>query len=461
MNRRIGWKRQNQGARIVPIERFQMYPPYSDQSNLQNEFDQRQVSDSAVAMAINPFADEMYRSALGLSQTGNLVLSPFSIYLALFVMATAAQGATRTEMLRTLQASSPTAALQIRQGLMHLLVRARQPSQRPAESGSDGGDEFAVANAVFLDRLHPARPQFLADAQPLETQVHNVDFLHAADQQVARINAWVSNRTHGRIAGILTADSVGPQTVLILVNAVYFKGTWREPFRPALTQHRAPFFVAPTQPVPVSLMQHTDFRAAGFESPSHSMLLLPYQTRGYAMLFVLPSPHNTLDAVERQGLHHLVQQFAEHQQEWKYQQIAIPTFAMQSEFHPRQTLAQMGMRRAFQPGRGGADFSGLTFDEPGQVWISDIVHKAVMDTDEHGTVAAAVTAIVAVGAAAPGAPEIKHKFIATRPFLALLLHVPTNTLLFTARVVRPIAPASSSRTSPWLTVQERLATLRL
>ncbi len=215
-------------------------------------------------------------------------------------------------------------------------------------------------------------------------------------------------------------------TRLVLANAVYFKANWMFPFDKRVTQEQ-PFHRPGAADVTAQLM-HAVERHEYYETDTYQVVTLPYAHGPYEMAIWLPREVDGLDRLEAAlagegaaGLDHLQR---------KRVNLLLPRFKVSGDTSLGKVLADMGMAGAFTR---SADFSGIT-DEP--LWISAVVHRALVEVDEEGTEAAAATAIVAVGTAAPAPEEIKV-FRADHPFLFAIRNHDTGELLFMGRVVEP------------------------
>ena len=116
----------------------------------------------------------------------------------------------------------------------------------------------------------------------------------------------------------------------------------------------------------------------------------------------------------------------------------MPRFELTTSYDLVKPLTRLGMARAFAPpGPAGADFSGMcASDDPAlQLFIQFVLHKAVVQVHEKGTVAAAATAVMmgVPGGSTPFTP----KFVADHPFLFLICHRPSGSILFLGRLAEP------------------------
>jgi serpin B len=259
-------------------------------------------------------------------------------------------------------------------------------------------------------------------------ELAEVDFASQPEAGRARINLWVEQETHEKIRDLVPPDAIRPETVLVLTNAIYFKGDWSHPFSKAATKDE-PFHVSGEQTIQVPLMHRTDdLRFAAIDALQ--VLELKYGKGELSALFLLPEAIDGLPALEaklnHENLSHWTSALARRKVD-----VFLPRFKLSSEFSLREVLAAMGMTHAFD---NQADFSGISTQE--KLSISAVLHKAFVDLNEEGTEAAAATAVVMRMEAAmlPKPPVV---FRADHPFLFLIVDNQTRSILFLGRVTSP------------------------
>lgn len=380
------------------------------------------------ARASNTFGLALYPHLT--SQPGNLFFSPFSLESALAMTYAGARGQTAAQMADVLHLPAGQVAAHRTLGRL-----TRTLSTPPA----DAGYRLNVANALWVgEPLLPAYTSFVqeiygASAYPLP----------ADPQQAAKdINTWVAQQTHDMIEELVTAGALngrGPGG-LVLTNAIYFKGTWASPFDPKQTK-QAPFRVDDKTTVQVPMMwQSGQFRY--LQTESFQVLELPYIGKQLSMIVLLPGKAESADpaagkpaetissallTLEPDALvSHLAQLDTA-----KPRQVSVllPKFKLDTSYELAKPLVAMGMRDAFS---GQADFSGMTND--GGLPITNVIHKAVVDVNEEGTEAAAGSAVIMLRSARQTLP-----FRADHPFLFVIRHNPSGTILFLGRLVNPKA----------------------
>jgi serpin B len=342
--------------------------------------------------------------------------------------ANGAHGRTAAEMLDLLDAHDLTG---LDEGLAALTQHV-EGLAGPVDDGSEDPPEIelAAANAMFAQRDTQWEDRFLdALARWFGTGLRLVDYQR--DPEAARdlVNGWTAEQTHERIAEILPAGAVDRLTRLVLVDALYLKAPWAEPFVEGQTKDLA-FELDDGTTVGVPTMSLAASSSALGAGDGWQAIRLLYAGGGLAMTVVLPDRGRMADVtglVGRGGLPRILASV-----EQRPIELSLPRWTFRSTTPLTDALARMGMPTAFHPGR--ADFSGMTRDE--RLHVDAVLHETFVAVDEHGTEAAAATAVV-VGTTS-AAPPAEQVYV-NRPFLFVVHDVQHGTPLFLGRVVDPRA----------------------
>jgi serine protease inhibitor len=353
--------------------------------------------------------------------SGNAVLSPASVALAVAMARAGAADETATQMdtvlhgLWTSGGGSGIASFdRALNGLSGSFVDAM---------GSTQTVELHVANASYAQRNLAFVQAYLDTlATTFDAGERLADF--AADPESARkaINAWVRDQTNGRIPELIgTLDNA---TRLVLVNTIYMKAAWTHPFMVDATADAA-FSKADGSQVTVPTMNQMLDSAKYASGTGWQAIELPYGDGPLAMDIVLPADlaafEKTLDAKSWAAL---VGSF-----ETAAVRLSLPRFETESKLGLADALAALGMPLAFDPGT--ADFSGMTTQE--KLYISAVIHQANIAVDEKGTEAAAATAVV-MTAGAILSPTVMN---VNRPFLFVVRDTASGGIIFLGRIVDP------------------------
>jgi serpin B len=368
-----------------------------------------------VAEAGNRFAFDLYAQLR--DAPGNLFFSPASISVALAMTYAGASESTEAEMAKTLHFVSPKTRL-------HEQMQALLASWNAADGTQ--GIRLAVANRLWGQADYEFLDAFLRiTRESYGAELARLDFGQAAAARQT-INKWVEEKTQEKIRNLIPDSGYLTAALLVLTNAVYFKGDWQEPFDESATR-LGDFSVSPSEVVKAPLMRQTSsFRYWADEALQ--LVDLPYGDGSLSMVALLPAQRNGLRQLEGQVN-------AANLQRWiasarsRLVAVTLPKFRITSECDLGGTLIAMGMPSAFDFAR--ADFSGMTGTR--ELMITAVLHKAFVDVNEKGTEAAAATAVL-MGRGTPPKPVI---FSADHPFLFLIRDNRSGVILFLGRVVDP------------------------
>ena len=372
---------------------------------------------SAIATASNSFACDLYGRFR--SEKGNLFLSPASVHTALTMTYAGAAGQTAEQMAKTLHLDLPADRVQAAAGQL-----CRQLNNPPLIKDKPAY-ELVVSNALWPQAGYPFKDAFI---RLIETQygakIQRVDYTQP-EQACRTINDAVAEATRDKIKDLISPDAVNGDTKLVLTNAIYFKGKWDQQFSERATKD-GPFCLADGQVVTVPLM-HRSIDVLYAEGDDFQLADIPYEDGVLSMTVILPRSPDKLPAVEEKLTGQALAGWID-KAEQRSVDLTLPRFKFASSFELSKVLIGLGMVDAF----GNADFSGMTDAE--KLAISAVLHKAFIAVDEKGTEAAAATAVVVARASMPIEPVV---FRADRPFVFIIRHRPTETILFMGRVNDP------------------------
>ena len=354
-----------------------------------------------------------------LDTDANLVCSPLSVLVALAMVRNGAAGATAVEMDRALRL--PTLD-DLNAGMNVIDQTLTKRSGKRGSGDRKGKVDLDLANAVWGQQgCSWERPFLQTLAADYGTGVHPVDF--AQDEVSARraINAWVADRTHDKITDIATPEVVNAGTTLALVNALYARAPWAEPFE-AVGDH--PFMIGSGQ-VPVTMIRSASPRY--LSGPGWQGARIPLLGDELALTVVRPDRDlDTLLATLRTtGLVRLL-----HTEPGGLVDLTLPTFTVSSTVDLKPPLVDLGLKTAFTD---AAEFPRLTTTQQLKLQAAD--HMGYLALDENGIEAAAATVITAEttsGSAGPG-----HELVLDQPFLFVLHDVALTLPLLVGVVVDP------------------------
>lgn len=374
----------------------------------------RGASTAALVEGNNAFAVNLYR-LLG-TAGGNLFFSPYSVSSALGMTYAGACGNTAAQMQKALE-------LRLEQDAVPVAFKHLHRDLEESVRGS--GQKLTIANGLCLTGGDVSKKY----KDLLQSHFGAELFGGGLDE----INGWVKKKTEGKIETIL--EQLDANSVCVLLNAIYFKGAWESRFKKDRT-HEAPFRLSAKEQVPVKLM----YQKGGYqllEKPGFQALALPYQGQAMVMIVLLPEDVEGLAALEGQLTDKLSLWLAELKKTPEQQiEVFLPKLKLETGYDLVQPCKELGIKDAFSMGKD-ADFCGMGWKK-GDLWISQIKHKAFVEVNEEGTEAAAATAVEMATKSMPRHPV----FRADHPFVFLIQDNKTGSILFMGRVANPAKAAT-------------------
>jgi serine protease inhibitor len=368
-------------------------------------------AERGVLDASNAYSFALWRTINGSSRDSNVFVSPLSASFALGMTMNGANGQTYDEMRSALQFGDASLA-SIDTGYRSLIALL---------TSIDPSTTMQIANAIFYRNDFPFNQSFLTDASTyFGAEVKAQDFTNT-QATLAAVNGWSSAKTHDRIPKIL--DAVDPSTVMYLLNAIYFKGIWRDQFEVAQTRD-APFHaVSGDQP---ARLMHREGAIDYAETNALQAVDLPYGDSAFTMTVLLPKAGSSVESVAASLT----------PDTWR---------SLAASFHPRDVelflpkvtlswkrglipdMQALGMRAAF----GNADFTRMS-PRGRELVISLLQQNTFVDIDEEGTEAAAVTIVGVALTSAPVATPVR----VDRPFVFVIRERLSGTVLFMGKITR-------------------------
>ncbi|XP_048363090.1 leukocyte elastase inhibitor-like isoform X1 [Sphaerodactylus townsendi] len=377
-----------------------------------------------LASANAHFALDLFQKFKEANPTGNIFYSPFSISSALAMVFLGARENTAVQLAKTFHFD----AIQD----LHSRFQALNAKLNP----TDAPYVLKVANRLYGEKSYSFLQDFLTSTQKLYgAEMSPVDFQNAAAAAEKEINQWVEKQTEGKIPDLLPEGSLNEMTRLVLVNAIYFKGSWAEQFREKDTEEK-PFRVSKKEKKTVKMMyMKKKFPFRYIPECKCRVLELPYKGEELSMIILLP------DDIEDNstGLEQLQKQLTlANLQEWTQPgkmssfhdvHLHLPKFKLEESYDLKSSLCALGVLDVFDSSK--ANLSGMSGRR--DLHVSKIVHKSFIEVNEEGTEAAAATAVMAMLCSLP----MEEDFNADHPFLFFIRHNPTKSILFFGRFVSP------------------------
>jgi serpin B len=375
------------------------------------------AGEQVLVTAGNQFGFALMRELTRATPGENIFLSPLSASMALGMTMNGTNGDTYDEMRNALGLGN-TSREEILRSYRDLIALLR---------GLDPKVDFRIANSIWYRDTFGASIEsaFLNDARTwFDATVSALNF--GSPTAPSTINDWVRTSTNGKIEQII--DRISSEMVMFLINAIYFKGDWRQAFDKSKTA-TAPFRTDDGRSLPIPLMQRTD-TMRGAVLDGRTIVDLGYGGDAFAMTLVLPRSGETADALVA-SLSPAWWSQATGALRTQEVQLAMPKFTLTWDDTLNSALQAMGMRKAFQP--RVADFTRLSSTMGRELYISFVRQKSFVDVHELGTEAAAVTV---VGIGVVSLPQrLQARF--DRPFVFAIRERLSGTILFLGKLAEP------------------------
>lgn len=370
-----------------------------------------------VVNANNQFAFDLYRNLNAQEKGKNIFVSPYSISTALAMAYEGSSGNTRKQMAGVFHFDMPDAK---RQAEFSALLGQ-------IEAGPGKHYKLEVGNALWGQKDYHFEPAFTHAIDKFYGGGFNaVDFPGNKAGSIHTINTWVEDKTAGKIRDLIHPDNINELTRLVITNAIYFKGDWAAQFKKTATQDEQ-FHMDGGKSIQAPMMRQTGhFRFV--REDGLAIIELPYAENELSMIAILPD--GDMEKAGEDITFEKIRQLCADM--WSQEvDVLMPRFKFDTRYLIGGNLGAMGMPDAFSEGL--ADFSGITGGK--DLYITSVIHQAMIDVNEEGSEAAAATAVVMEGKSVKlDRPE---SFRADRPFLFMIVHNSTGSILFMGRVSNP------------------------
>ena len=373
------------------------------------------LPESAFIASAAAFSWQLIHLTGDIDSDENQMISPASVYLALAMTLNGASSETKQAMLDVLGTGLNDAEElneQARNWLIHL--------QKTQSNVS-----LNLSNAIWYHDTFEADADFLqTNADYYKADAHQANF--ADSQTTDLINQWVQDKTNGKIDSIV--DEINPQTVMFLLNAIYFNADWQDQFDASETRENQ--FYTSDETITTDFMYRLG-TIAYMTADDAEGILLPYADDRFGFAAFLPDEDTTaadwLGTLDQEKLNLLLDD-----REEKSLQLGLPKFESSYEASLKQNLQQLGLQSIFDPQQ--ADFSLMQTNRQKDLYVEDVKHKTFIRVDEKGTEAAAVTS---VEMRVTSMPMSDHEIIFNRPFVYFILDLDTGLPLFAGILQNP------------------------
>ncbi|CAG9829983.1 unnamed protein product [Diabrotica balteata] len=365
----------------------------------------------SIVQGNDKFTVHTYEELVKISNKNNFIFSGLSAEIILSLLANGANGTTREQLLTGL--SLPHNIQNINKAYTKITTGLKVNEKL----------NLRLANKVFVHQNFSILEQFNDIAvNSYAADVENLDFMKTLDA-ANYINSWVEEQTNNKIKNLIDPKSLSNKTGLLLVNALYFSGQWKNPFPDYGTKDRT-FHSSHTKSKKIPTMySKSSAKYAHNKQLKAKFLELGFKDGNITMTFVLPDEIDGLEAVEK----NLEQYLATQEMEYARVAITLPKFKIESQIDFKPILQSLGVNEIFEKRN---DFSYIS--DTDQLKVDFIVQKAFIDIHENG-----VEAAVATGVGGPlNAPldivDFYYEFNADHPFI-FILKESNGLILFAGR----------------------------
>ena len=369
----------------------------------------------ALISSENSFAFDIFKKVVeNGSESENVIISPLSISSALSMTLNGANGATRDAMLAALRLN----------GLTPEIINNSYKDLTEALLNVDKRVLISIANSVWTEKNFTVKKPFT----DILSQYYNAESksFDITDPLVPKqINSWIESKTNGLIKNMI--DKLDQSTVMLLINAIYFKGKWNSQFDKEKTVQGS-FYKSDGVTVQVPMMKQTsDFKI--YNGEGFTLAEFPYGQANFVMDILLPDDRNGIKSILPLISDNNFKGWISLRSERKTE-VTFPKFKYGYKKDLNDILTDMGMGIAFTD---NADFSNISDIS---LLISMVKHQAFIETNEEGTEAAAATIVGISNTSMPAGPYILN---IDHPFLYIIREISTNSILFMGRVSDPLA----------------------
>jgi len=371
--------------------------------------------ENQVASSADKFGLKLMKSVNATQPDSNVFISPLSVSMALGMTLNGANNDTYNAIQSTLELDGLTQQ-QINETYKSLIDLITQVDPKVI---------FDIANSIWCRQGWTFEQSFIdVNKKYFNALVKSLDFNDPSTIDI--INNWVYNNTNGKIDKIVS--SIDPTVVMYLINAMYFKGTWKYEFDKDETIDDL-FDNANGNQIPCKLMVQTnDFSYVG--NSDFQAIDLPYGDGHFCMTVLLPAQNNNVDSLIsnlfEENWDILLNSFSTQEGT-----LYLPKFELEYKITLNDVLKSLGMEIAFTPGL--ADFSNM-YTGPLDLNIDEVKHKTFVKVDEEGTEAAAVTSVSIVFTSAGGSGFTMR---VDRPFVFVIREKNSGSILFWGKIVEP------------------------
>ncbi len=373
------------------------------------------TQEKSLILSSNKFAFDLFHELNNQDDQANLFFSPLSVEYAL-AMTLNGSGQETFDVIQEVLNNETLNESEINesyQSLTQFLL------------GIDKTVLLKIANSVWYRKDLTVKEAFKQAIQTYyDASISGLDFNDPGAKE--QINGWVSDKTEGLIEDLI--DQIPPDVVMYLINAIYFKADWKYQFDKSLTRE-GPFLLEDASQIQTDLMTVEGAKVGYYSNEILRLVDIPYGNGQFSMTILIPAGDHSLkdisDTFDETGFNEWVAM-----SETAKTTLTMPKFKIEYKTLLNDALTSMGMGIAFTD---LADLSRL-FENPLDLYISRVIHQAVIEVNEEGSEAAAATAVEIRETSMPPEPEI---IVINQPFIFMIREKFSGTVLFAGKLMDP------------------------
>ncbi|MDP8268842.1 MAG: serpin family protein [Candidatus Tenebribacter davisii] len=360
----------------------------------------------------NKFGFKVFKEIVKEQTDDNIFISPMSISYALGMTFNGADGKTKEEMAKTLEFGKMTDS-EINASFKTLMKKLMELD--PKVMMEIANSIWYRENVDVLDKFKKVNQDYF------QAEIRNMDF--SKPETIEIINNWVSENTKGKIIRVI--DEIDALSMMYLINAIYFKGSWTDEFKKDRTKQDK-FIISEEEAILCDMMK-TSEKNLYYENDDFQAIDLPYGNENFSMIIILPKKDKDINEfisnLNAEDWNSWLSKFSK-----QSGSLYLPKFKIEYELEMNDVLKSLGMPNAFTD---AADFSKMTKEQ--RLFISNVKHKTFVHVNEEGTEAAAVTVVeMKLTSFGPG-----FFMKVNRPFVFAIKEKETNSILFIGKIVNP------------------------
>lgn len=380
---------------------------------------------SAISKPLNRFSIKLYKKLIE-NESSNLVFSPASLSSAFAQMYLGSSNNTQEEISQIFGFSEDKEYFE---------KKFFEFSQDIFTPPANSSVELINANSIWVQEQLPIKEEYIGRInKDFNSKIFKVNFKDP-EAVVSKVNQWADRNTKNKIRKVISKDAIEENTIMLLLNAIYFKDKWKSEFNKSATKDDN-FFITASNKIITPMMNKTTLFSY-MDSGNFQAVKLPYKTGNYSMLILLPKGieglselENSLDWIDIAELSSKLYSADV--------ELSMPSFKFEYPVdNLKKSLIDLGMKDAFDEGK--ADFRDMLngLDNTG-LYIQDVIHRALVEVNEKGTEAAAVTVVLSgIHTSAVPAPIRHYKMKIDHPFLFFIVEEKTKSIMFMGRCVNP------------------------